>query len=69
MEPSLDIFRTEPNGAVYWLAAVQDLAAAKARRKSAAASSPGTYVVLNQRTRSRIRIEVAPDGNLTTRPA
>lgn len=67
MEAPFDIFRTEPNGAVCWLEAVQDLATAKAHIQAIARPS-GSYVVLNQRTHARIRVEVKPDGDLTTCP-
>lgn len=55
MIPSLDIFRIESSG-VLWCEAVANVETAKARVQKLATSSPGSYLILNQRTGQRIPI-------------
>jgi hypothetical protein len=60
MVPSLDIFRIE-SSRVLWCEAVATIETAKARIQELAASSPGSYFILNQHT--GWRISVIPDSS------
>ena len=55
MVPSLDIFRIE-SGGVLWCEAATTLETAKARIQKLALSSPGSYLILNQKTGQRIPV-------------
>jgi len=50
----LDIFRTDPDGHVLWLGAVESFAAAKARIEKLDRSSPGEYLILDQITGHKV---------------
>jgi hypothetical protein len=56
MKPPFDILKVE-SGGVRWIEAAADLERAKARVKLLAASSPGEYIILNQKTREKISIK------------
>ena len=58
-----DIFRT--NGGIRWLEAASDLHSAKQRLKYIGASSPGTYLILDQPTGDKISFDVDAAGVLT----
>lgn len=62
MIPLFDIFRAEPNGDLRWLEAAPDLDKAKQRIRTLAVSSPGEYLVLNQRTGNKTTIRVEDSG-------
>jgi hypothetical protein len=55
MVPSLDIFRIE-SGGVLWCETAATIETAKARIQKLALSSPGGYLILNQRTGQRIPV-------------
>jgi hypothetical protein len=55
MAPSLDIFRVESDG-VLWCEAVSTMETAKARIQRMALSSPGNYLILDQRTGQQIPV-------------
>jgi len=55
MAPSLDIFRVE-SGGVLWCEAAATIETAKARIQKIAQSSPGKYLILDQRTGQRIPV-------------
>jgi hypothetical protein len=55
MVPSLDIFRIE-SGGVLWREAVTTIETAKARIQELALSSPGNYLIVNQKTGERITV-------------
>ncbi len=55
MAPSLDIFRIE-SGGVLWCEAVATIETAKARIQKIALSSPGNYLILDQKTGQRIPV-------------
>jgi hypothetical protein len=55
MAPSLDIFRIE-SGGVLWCEAVTTIETAKARIQKIALSSPGNYLILDQKTGQRIPV-------------
>ena len=55
MAPSLDIFRIE-SGGVRWCEAVATIETAKARIQKIALSSPGSYLILDQKTGQRIPV-------------
>jgi hypothetical protein len=57
--PPFDIFKLESSG-LRWMEAVADLERAKARVKTLPASSPGEYVILNQKTAEKISIKPKP---------
>jgi hypothetical protein len=59
MVPRYDIFRAGPDGSVLWLESATDLAAARARVRELASSSPGEYMIRNQRTGQRTSIKPA----------
>ena len=44
----LDIFKTDPDGSVLWLGAVESVVAAKLRIQRLARSSPGEYLILDK---------------------
>ena len=48
--PSYDIFRRDETGDPVWIEAVADLDTAKGRIIELSATSPGRYVVFNQRS-------------------
>jgi hypothetical protein len=52
----LDIFKTDSDGSVLWRGAVESLVAAKLRIQRLALSSPGEYLVIDQRTGERVRV-------------
>ena len=54
----LDIFKTYSDGSVLWGGAVESLVAAKLRIQGLALSSPGEYLVIDQRTGERVRVLV-----------
>jgi hypothetical protein len=54
-EIAFDIFRVEMGG-VLWLESAADLEQAKTRVQTISAGAPGEYLVLNQRTGSKIFI-------------
>jgi hypothetical protein len=56
MMPPFDILKVESTG-VRWMEAVADLERANARVKVLAISSPGEYVILNQKTGEKISIK------------
>jgi len=56
MRPPFDILKVE-SGGVRWMEAAPDLERAKARVKVLAASSPGEYIIQNQRTGEKISIK------------
>ena len=61
MPPSLDIFKIDPGGRVLWRGAVESFVAAKARIQKLALSSlssPGEYLILDQKTGQRQRVRV-----------
>lgn len=55
----LDIFKTDLDGGVLWRGAVENVEAAKARIQMLAISSPGEYLILDQKTGQRVL--VTPD--------
>jgi len=55
----LDIFKTDLDGSVLWRGAVENVEAAKARIQMLAISSPGEYLILDQKTGQRVL--VTPD--------
>jgi hypothetical protein len=63
MVPSLDIFRME-SGDVLWCEAVSTIEAAKARIQKLALSSPGSYLIFDQKTgqRTPVSLESGPVG-------
>ena len=50
----LDIFKTDLDGSVLWRGAVENVEAAKARIQMLAISSPGEYLILDQKTGQRV---------------
>ena len=50
----VDIFKTEPAGAILWRGSCTGLEAAKARINELSVSDPGEYFVHSQSTRPRI---------------
>jgi hypothetical protein len=48
-----DIFKQQPDGNTYWVAAAQDLEAAKERAQSLAENVPGQYVMVANTTAKR----------------
>jgi hypothetical protein len=56
MLPPFDIFKVEGSGH-RWMEAAADLERAKARAKVLAASSPGEYLILNQKTGEKYLIK------------
>jgi hypothetical protein len=58
MTAPFDIFQTESNGAVRWIASAQTIADAKARVQQHSATSPGEYLLLNQKTGSKLLIKL-----------
>ena len=66
----LDIFKTDPDGSVLWRGAVETVEAAKARIQKLALSSPGEYLILNQKTGQRVLVapssQAGPMDVLTT---
>ena len=56
MIPPFDIFKVESSG-LRWMESVADLERARARVKVLAASSPGEYIILNQKTGEKISIK------------
>ena len=55
----LDIFKTDSDGGVLWRGAVESVEAAKVRIQKLALSSPGEYLILDQKTGQRVL--VTPD--------
>ncbi len=55
----LDIFKTNSDGSVLWRGAAESVEAAKARIQKLALSSPGEYLILDQKTGQRVL--VTPD--------
>src|SRR5258708_8544406 len=56
MIPPFDIFKVESSGP-RWMEVAADLERAKARVKILAASSPGEYIIANQKTGEKISIK------------
>src|ERR1700676_1439358 len=56
MAPSLDIFRIDPGGRVFWCGAVRNFVAAKARIQMLAVSSPGEYLIVDEDSGNRILV-------------
>jgi hypothetical protein len=56
MTVQFDIFRTEADGSVVWRGTAAALEEAKAIVRKMAASSPGTYVVMNLQTGNKLAI-------------
>ena len=56
MAPSLDIFRIDPGGRVFWCGAVRNFVAAKARIRMLAVSSPGEYLIVDEDSGNRILV-------------
>jgi hypothetical protein len=56
MLPPFDILKVE-HGGVRWMESAEDLQRAKARVKVLAASSPGEYIILNQKTGEKISVK------------
>jgi hypothetical protein len=54
----LDIFKTDSDGSVLWRGAAEDFVAAKRRIEKLALSSPGEYLILDQKTGQRQRVRV-----------
>ena len=54
----LDIFKTDSDGSVLWRGAAEDFVAAKRRIEKLALSSPGEYLILDQKTGQRQRERV-----------
>jgi hypothetical protein len=54
----LDIFKTDSDGSVLWRGAAEDFVAAKRRIEKLALSSPGEYLILDQKTGQRKRVRV-----------
>jgi hypothetical protein len=54
----LDIFKTGSDGSVLWRGAAEDFVAAKRRIEKLALSSPGEYLILDQKTGQRQRVRV-----------
>jgi hypothetical protein len=52
----LDIFKTDPDGQVLWLCAVEDFAAAKSCIENLERSSPGEYLILDQITGRKVYV-------------
>jgi hypothetical protein len=57
MLPYLDIFRIESSG-VLWCGAVTTVETAQERIKKLADSSPGSYLILDQKTGERIVVKL-----------
>jgi hypothetical protein len=58
-----DIFRQEPDGNVLWQGSAASLDDAKLEVEKFAASSPGTYLVVDFRTRAQVTITCARTGS------
>jgi hypothetical protein len=52
-----DVFEQEPDGSLRWCGAFPDLEAAKDKVRELLASSPGKYLIFNQSTGNKLRIE------------
>ena len=52
----LDIFKTDSDGSVLWQGAAETLVAARLRIQRLGLSSPGEYLILDQKTGNRVRI-------------
>lgn len=63
MIAQFDIFKKEPHGEHRWIEAAMDLDAAKTRVRVIGSTSPGEYMVVNQRTGNQIVIAVMGPGN------
>ena len=64
--PLFDIFKSEKDGGVVWVASAQTLEIARLKVKSLMASSPGSYVIVNQETGQKLRVN--PDGSTERTP-
>ena len=58
MTAFFDIFQAETTGDVLWLGTAVTIEDAKARAREFARRSPGEYLVLNQKTGDKIRIDL-----------
>jgi|HubBroStandDraft_2_1064218.scaffolds.fasta_scaffold357472_2 hypothetical protein len=58
MTAPFDIFQAESNGSVRWLGSAESIADAKARVQQHSATSPGEYLLLNQKTGSKLVIKL-----------
>jgi hypothetical protein len=56
MSHPLDIFKTDPDGQVLWLCAVEDFAAAKSCIENLERSSPGEYLILDEITGHKVYV-------------
>jgi hypothetical protein len=71
----IDIFKTDSDGNLLWRGAAETLIAAKAFINELADSTPGEYLVLDQRTGQRVRVVTGTStaataaGGLTTATA
>ena len=65
----LDIFKTDSDGGVLWRGAAETLIAAKAHIQTLAVSSPGEYLILDQKTGQRQRVRVGLCENHLSRLA
>ena len=54
----LDVFSTESDGTLLWRGSAEDFVAAKRFIESLAASRPGEFLILNQVTGQRQRMQV-----------
>jgi hypothetical protein len=58
MTAPFDIFQSENNGSVRWLGAAKSIADARAHIQKQRANSPGEYFILNQRSGSKLVVEL-----------
>ena len=58
----LDIFKTDLDGGVLWRGCAEDLVSAKKYIEKLAASAPGEYLILNQRTGLAQRVRAVSPG-------
>jgi hypothetical protein len=62
MFPSLDIFKIDSGGSVLWRGAVESVEAARARIRKLALSSPGEYLILDQKTGQSVCVTPSRDA-------
>ena len=60
----LDIFKTYSDGSLLWRGAVETFVAAKARIQTLALSSPGEYLILDQKTGQRVLLGSTQGGSV-----
>jgi hypothetical protein len=56
----LDIFKTDSDGGVLWRGAAETFVTAKECIKKFAVSSPGEYLILDQKTGQRVLVTADP---------